>query len=259
MMNVLSASRINRCVLFEVTAIVLAIASACSGGGSGGTAHSTPSQSLPNPFTITARFSPASLGLNNPRSLAVGPDDNLYVTDVAPSVTVFSPDGKVLRRWGKAGAGRGEFQFGCEPSDPTDCTAPIAVGSRGVYVSDTVNNRVEIFSPTGDFIRQLGGPGVSPGQFQTVFDLAVDQKGNAYVADDLAQSVSKFSPTGSFMWRIVAGIDRIQVFDRSHKLIAGWYPDSPIRVAPRFTANGEAIALALDGTILKLRIKLPEG
>lgn len=55
---------------------------------------------LPNPFTVTRRFSAASLGLKQLLSLAIGPDGNFYVTDTTPSVAVISPRGKVLRRWG---------------------------------------------------------------------------------------------------------------------------------------------------------------
>jgi DNA-binding beta-propeller fold protein YncE len=114
----------------------------------------TPTATLPNPFTITARFSASTLGLKQPVALAIGPDGNLYGTDGRrPSVSVISPRGKVLRRWGRAGRGPGQFRFvGLDRIDASDLHASIAVGPGGrVYVSDGLNHRVQVFSSTGKF------------------------------------------------------------------------------------------------------------
>ena len=106
------------------------------------------SSALPNPFTILARYSAKSLGLDHPDALAIGPDGNLYVTDGSQRVTVISPAGKVLRRWGKPGTAPGEFKFiGDDPTTPANVTGKITVGRNGmVYVSDSGNDRVQVFS-----------------------------------------------------------------------------------------------------------------
>jgi NHL repeat-containing protein len=170
------------------------LAAGCSGNnataaGTNTTPVSAASRALPSPFTITARYTAASLGLDHPDALAVGPDGSLYVTDDSQRVTVISPAGKVLRRWGKPGSGPGEFKFiQPEPTNPTRL-GKIAVGPGGnVYVSDSGNARVQVFTPQGYFVRQ--------------FDLAVDKAGNIYVADDQAENVSKFSPSGKVIWQI---------------------------------------------------------
>jgi hypothetical protein len=196
----------SRAAIAAAVALVAATVVGCGGGGSG--TASKPAarrQSLPTPFTVVARYSDRSLGLRHPNALAVGPDGTLYVTDLSQRVTAISPDGKVLRRWGKPGRGPGEFHFiSGDPHDPTDVHGRIAVGANGdVYVSDSGDSRVEVFTSEGRFVRQFGTPGVGNGQFTTTFDVAVDSAGNVYVLDGQQPGVvQKFSPTGKFVWRI---------------------------------------------------------
>jgi streptogramin lyase len=185
------------------------LAAGCAGNAATATGTNTSpasaaSRALPSPFTITARYSARSLGLDHPDALAIGPDGNLYVTDSSQRVTVISPDGKVLRRWGKPGSGRGEFKFiAFDASTPADVAGKIAVGPDGkVYVSDSGNARVQVFTPDGRFVRQFGSFGSGKGQFIHPFDLAVDKAGNVYVVDDQSENVSKFSPSGKVMWQI---------------------------------------------------------
>ena len=75
--------------------------------------------------------------LQGPVSVSVGPDDCVYVVEQSYSkVSIFNQTGKYIKSFGKNGNKDGEFK------DPH----AIAVNNEGyVYVSDTYNNRIQVF------------------------------------------------------------------------------------------------------------------
>jgi sugar lactone lactonase YvrE len=186
----------GRLALAAFLLLILAAATA----GVGAALLLRPDAVVEPPFTVRASYAPAALGLDRPIALAVAQSGDVYVTDRSDRVTQIGPDGSVIRRWGDHGSQPGQFWF--SPIDPDEnVQASIAVGPDGnVYVSDSVNYRVQVFDPAGVFIRQFGTKGDGPGQFIIPFDLSADAAGNVYVLDDELMRLSKFSPDGTFMW-----------------------------------------------------------
>jgi DNA-binding beta-propeller fold protein YncE len=71
--------------------------------------------------------------------------------------------------------------------------------SGKVYVADARNQRIQKFSGDGQFIRQWGGQGDAPGQFERPSGLAVDGEGNIFVADYELDRIQKFTPDGEYL------------------------------------------------------------
>ena len=79
---------------------------------------------------------------------------------------------------------------------PTD----IVVDESGfIYVVDSGNDRIAIFSQEGKYLRSFGKTGELPGQFQGPVGIAIDAKERLYVADK--------------------GNNRVQIFNLSGKVI----------------------------------------
>ena len=81
-----------------------------------------------------------------PTGLTFGPDGNWYVADTHyHRVMVYTPEGRLVRRFGEFGQGDGQFIF------PTD----VAFAPDGrIFVAEFGgNDRISIFSPEGKFIR----------------------------------------------------------------------------------------------------------
>ena len=126
--------------------------------------------------------------------VTVGATTGAFPTTPTPTPTptpVPLPDNvQLLAEWGSEGSGDGQFQF---PSG-------IAVdGSGNVYMTDGGNNRVQVFSASGEFLRKWGSAGIGDGQFQFPTGIAVDGLGNVYVINRLNHSVQVFSASGEFL------------------------------------------------------------
>lgn len=100
----------------------------------------------------------------------------------------------MLARWGHRGTGPGEFRMD---------SGSIAVAADGrVFVADTGNFRVQVFSATGRHLASLGSFGRGAGQFVWPSTVVAGAGGSVYVADDNAATVTKLSASGRQEWRV---------------------------------------------------------
>ena len=129
----------------------------------------------------------------DPWGIAVDQAGNVYVADTwNHRIQKFDAEGSFLLQWGGYGA-TGGAAVGDEGLfwGPRD----VALDAAGnVYVTDTGNKRVQVFSPDGQFLDQWGGFGVEDGLMDEPVGLAIDEEGNIYVADTWNQRVQKFAP-----------------------------------------------------------------
>lgn len=174
-----------------------------------------------------------------PRAMAIDGQDHLYVVDMTARIQVFDRDGGFVRRWqtpvhvngrptglsidrkgrllvadthyfrvlvystegelletfgGVEGHGPGEF--GLVTDAVEDSHGNLYVSEYGEY------DRIQKFSPDGQFMLQWGGHGAERGQFMRPQNMAIDEADHIWVAD--------------------ACNHRIQVFDTEGKLLDVW-------------------------------------
>jgi len=178
--------------------------------------------------------------LRKPRAAAFDAQDHFYLADLTDRIQVFDRDGAYLRGWrtpefnvdGPSGltidrlgrvlvadthfyrvlvySGAGDLLF--QIGDGVQGTTPGRFGYPTDVVIDRAgnfyvteygeNDRIQVFSPEGEWQRQWGGHGYEPGEFLRPRALAIDEKDRLFVADSCSH--------------------RIQVFDTQGKLLDAW-------------------------------------
>jgi DNA-binding beta-propeller fold protein YncE len=136
--------------------------------------------------------------LDRPTDIAIDRErGRIYVADPARkesaehTVKVFNLDGKLLEKVGK---GKGKCE-GCLYF-PTYVT----VDREGrLYVTNTMNARVDVFGPDGRYLRRFGERGTDFGMFDRPKGVALDSFGNLYVVDSGWSNVQIFNGKGDVL------------------------------------------------------------
>ena len=146
-----------------------------------------------------------------PHGSTIDRNGHLWVTDTGSAegkteagkghqIFEFSPDGKVLRTFGKAGvSGSGPELF----DQPTDV---VLAPDGTIFIIDShrngKNNRVVKLSKDGKFIKEWGKKGSAPGEMSEPHTIAMDSRGRLFVGD--------------------RENNRIQIFDQDGKVLSIW-------------------------------------
>ena len=170
-----------------------------------------------------------------PRAITIDKDQNLYIVDMTGRIQVFDLDGNLIRFWrtpavknGKPCGlsisnddkllvsdthyhrvlmyeldgtliesrtiggehGRGPGQFGFLTDTVQDSKGNYYVAEYGDY------DRIQKFSPEGDYILEWGGHGSEPGEFLRPQGLTIDDDDHLWVADASNHRIQVFDVSG---------------------------------------------------------------
>jgi DNA-binding beta-propeller fold protein YncE len=131
--------------------------------------------------------------LKRPAGIAVNEKTGeLLVVDTGNSqILRYDIDSRTLRGTvGSEGSEEGMFNY------PTN----IFVSKSGrIFVTDSLNFRIQIFSPEWEFIDSFGKVGNNPGFFSRPKGIAVDSDDNIYVVDALFDNIQVFNSKGKLL------------------------------------------------------------
>lgn len=134
-------------------------------------------------------------GLQSPGGLRIF-NDKVYVTDIKENkVFIFKLNGKKELEIGGAGVKNGKF------------IAPNAVtidNKSNIYVSDSGNNRVQVFDQKGKFLKNINGSkdGKGTTNFVNPRGIAVDTDGTLYIVNSLSHNIYAFDEKGKQQYEI---------------------------------------------------------
>ena len=173
-----------------------------------------------------------------PTAMAFDGNDMLHIADEGHHrIMVFDSSGRLVRKWGTFGSGRGELNgpsgiafdshdnalvvsqhnnrivkftnggeylldWGDYGHGPRQFNQPWGITvdrEDAVYVADWRNDRIQKFGPEGELLAVFGESGQGEGQFYRPADVAVDDEGNIYVADWGNERVQVLSPDGDWV------------------------------------------------------------
>ena len=128
-------------------------------------------------------------------------------------VQKFTADGRFLLTWGRNGKVNSvvsalNFMLPEDRNGEFYYPSRIAVGPDDlVYVADSYNNRIQVFTLEGQFVRKWGGMGFWGGRFRVASAIAFDPEGHLHAADFYNNRIQKFTFEGNYLgqWKDKAG------------------------------------------------------
>jgi sugar lactone lactonase YvrE len=173
----------------------------------------------------------ATLGYTRPRytlKVAASAEEGSGVATSTPGY---------VSSFGSQGTGPGQFGH----------PAGIAIDSEeNLWIADSVNNRIDEFSRSGQFLKAVGSAGSAGGQFSQPKAIAIASNGHFWVADAGNNRIDEFSPSWEFIRSIgsqgsgngqFSGPEGIAISPEGNI----WVADTYNHRVQEFTANGEFV------------------
>jgi DNA-binding beta-propeller fold protein YncE len=148
-------------------------------------------------------FQPGEFGGNpHPKAFFAGPTfvacdsaGHVLTTEaILCRVQRFSSDGKFEGSWGSSEAKPGGFGDYFTAFEQRNMRGPtgICFDARGRVWVNAIGGRVQLFTPTGEYLWGFGEEGTGPGQFYAPHGLAIDSRGNLFVVDSYNHRIQMF-------------------------------------------------------------------
>ena len=160
-----------------------------------------------------------------PTSVAVDSDENVYIADdYTNRIFIMDKDGNSLGSWDVTMSIDGDSRARPMPIPyitgglPFDLYLRKAISGRGtgdgelngpsglafdkddnLFVVDSRNHRVQVFTREGKHLRKWGGYGSGEDEFNLPWGIGLDKEANVYVADWNNHRVQKFTPEGKYL------------------------------------------------------------
>jgi len=133
-----------------------------------------------------------------------------------------------------------------------------------IYVVDNLNDCVEVYSPTGTYIKTFGGMGVEDGKFQKPTFATFNKDGDLYVADCINARVQVFDKDGVYKWKFGGYGNVVGTFSRPKGIYIGaddriYIADSMANVVQVFDNDGRFLFLLGDERGRQMDLGTPNG
>lgn len=134
----------------------------------------------------------SGVSFSYPTDVAIAPNGKLYVADgYNDRVQVFNTDGTFSHKWGGPFAANIHGPFNGWFATLTG----ISLGPKGnVFVADFYNDRIQKFTPGGEFLTSFGRSGSGKGALRFPIAVAVADNGDVFVADYGNNRITKWAP-----------------------------------------------------------------
>ena len=202
--------------------------------------------------------------------LEVGPDGLIYIADTwNHAVVIVSPTGTVVRVLGYRGVQTDITDAGTPDQQPGLFFGPrdVAVTEDRIYITDTGNERVQVFTIDGTFVTAFGGFGSENGQFVEPTGVVAAPDGTIWVADSGNARLQQFDADGGFIaaypveaWQGQQGIDRLNMlaiddrgivyFTVPNRGVWAWNNGETAQLPGSNTLSAGGITLDSDGSLL---------